>query len=211
MHQCHVKCACVIPPRLCCTVIIVFPFIFVPSGRLHLTVWLLASVCLSILISSIISALLPRMREVGESLLYRPISSALTLTAAALLTFWCVLLESLCASGNDMPMASCFSLYYHFFDFYSSLTCCRVLYEEIESWVHFFTKQLFSMQVIAIDEKRTRTRVISGDMVEENEREQGSLWYTERKRLTAEQWIATRWIATPKYVLGWIAGKNYAK
>ncbi len=81
---------------------------------------------------------------------------------------------------------------------------CRALYEEIESWVHFFTDQLFSMQVIAIDEKRTRTRVISGDMVEENEREQGSLWYTERKRLTAEQWM--QWIATPKYVLGWIAG-----
>lgn len=162
MHQCHVKCAFMIPPWLCCTVIIVFPFIFVPSGRLHLTVWLLASVCLSILISSIISALLPRIREVGESLLYRPISSALTLTAAALLTFWCVLLESLCASGNDMPMASCFSLYYYFFDFYSSLTCCRALYEEIESWVHFFNDQLFSMQVIAIDEKRTRTQVISG-------------------------------------------------
>lgn len=155
-------CVCVIPLRLCCTVIIVFPFVFVPSGRLHLTVWLLASVCLSILISSIISALLPRMREVGESLLYGPISSSLTLTAAALLTFWCVLLESLCASGNDMPMASCFSLYYYFFDFYSSLTCCRALYEEIESWVHFSTDQLFNMQVIAIDEKRTRSRIIAG-------------------------------------------------
>lgn len=147
-------CVCVIPARLCCTVIIVFPFVFVPSGRLHLTVWLLASVCLSILISSIISALLPRRREVGESLLYGPVSSSLTLTAAALLTFWCVLLESLCASGNDMPLASCFSLYYYFFDFYSSLSCCRALYEEIESWVHFSTDQLFNMQVIAIDEKK---------------------------------------------------------
>lgn len=165
-------CVCVIPPRLCCTVIIVFLYVFVPSGRLHLTVWLLASVCLSILMSSIISALLPHLREVGESLLYRPISSSLTLTAAALLTFWCVLLESLCASGNDMPLASCFSLYYYFFDFYSSLSCCRALYKEIESWAHFSTDQLFNMQVIAIDEKRTHLRIIE----EEKEEEQESLW-----------------------------------
>ncbi len=96
------------------------------------------------------------------------------------------------------------SLFLFLWFFIALSHACRALYEEIESWVHFFTDQLFSMQVIAIDEKRTRTRVISGDMVEENEREQESLWYTERKRLM-------QWIATPKYVLGWIAGKNNAK
>ncbi len=195
-------CVCVIPPRLCCTVIIVFPFVFVPSGRLHLTVWLLASVCLSILISSIISALLPRMREVGESLLYGPISSSLTLTAAALLTFWCILLESLCASGNDMPMASCFSLYYYFFDFYSSLTCCRALYEEIESWVHFSTDQLFNMQVIAIDEKRTRSRIIAGENGGRKTEGARDFMVQREKNTDCRAVDLKRLIVTPKYVLG---------
>lgn len=35
---------------------------------------------------------------------------------------------------------------------------------KIESWAHFSTDQLFNMQAIAIDEKRTHMRIIAGGL-----------------------------------------------